>query len=44
MTDVRAALFLDFDNVFSGLFKFDPRVAVQFASDPAPGCAGCRPR
>lgn len=34
MTDVRAALFLDFDNVFSGLFKLDPRVAVQFASDP----------
>jgi hypothetical protein len=34
MSDVRAALFLDFDNVFSGLFNLDPEVAVQFAVDP----------
>ena len=31
---VRAALYLDFDNVFSGLYKLDPEVAVQFANDP----------
>lgn len=34
MSDARAALFLDFDNVFSGLFNIDPEVAVKFASDP----------
>ncbi|AGZ43999.1 NYN domain-containing protein [Actinoplanes friuliensis] len=34
MGHVRAALYLDFDNVFSGLYKLDPEVAVQFASDP----------
>ncbi|MEH1017693.1 NYN domain-containing protein [Micromonospora sp. CPCC 206060] len=34
MSHVRAALYLDFDNVFSGLHKLDPEVAVQFASDP----------
>jgi hypothetical protein len=34
MSDARAALFLDFDNVFSGLFNLDPEVAVRFASDP----------
>lgn len=34
MTYVRAAFYLDFDNVFGGLFKLDPEVAVQFASDP----------
>ena len=34
MSDVRAALFLDFDNVFSGLFNLDPEVAVKFAADP----------
>jgi hypothetical protein len=31
---MRSALYLDFDNVFSGLFKLDPEVAVQFASQP----------
>ncbi|BCB75061.1 NYN domain-containing protein [Phytohabitans flavus] len=31
---VRAALYLDFDNVFGGLYKLDPDVAVQFANDP----------
>src|SRR5690349_11630970 len=36
MSDVRAALFLDFDNVFSGLFNLDPEVAVQFAVEPGP--------
>jgi hypothetical protein len=34
MGTVRAAMFLDFDNVFSGMLKLDPDVAVQFASDP----------
>ncbi|SCF28443.1 NYN domain-containing protein [Micromonospora viridifaciens] len=34
MAHVRTALYLDFDNVFSGLYKLDPEVAVQFASDP----------
>lgn len=34
MGHVRAAFYLDFDNVFGGLFKLDPEVAVQFASDP----------
>jgi hypothetical protein len=28
------AFFLDFDNVFSGLFKLDPEVAVLFATEP----------
>ncbi|MCX4388186.1 hypothetical protein OG777_14775 [Micromonospora peucetia] len=31
---VWAALYLDFDNVFSGLYKLDPDVAVHFAEDP----------
>ncbi|GIE85129.1 NYN domain-containing protein [Actinoplanes regularis] len=35
MARVRAALYLDFDNVFSGLIKQDPEVAIQFAKDPA---------
>lgn len=34
MNFVRAALYLDFDNVFSGLYKLDPDVAVHFAEDP----------
>ncbi|GAA4263125.1 NYN domain-containing protein [Dactylosporangium darangshiense] len=34
MGHVRAAFFLDFDNVFSGLFKLDPEVAVLFATEP----------
>ncbi|MEV4465099.1 NYN domain-containing protein [Micromonospora echinofusca] len=34
MNHVRAALYLDFDNVFSGLYKLDPDVAVHFAEDP----------
>ncbi|MBU2663436.1 NYN domain-containing protein [Actinoplanes bogorensis] len=34
MSHVRAALYLDFDNVFGGLYKLDPEAAVQFASDP----------
>jgi hypothetical protein len=34
MGHVRAAFFLDFDNVFSGLFKLDPEVAVLFANEP----------
>jgi hypothetical protein len=34
MEHVRAALYLDFDNVFSGLFKLDPDVAIQFAEHP----------
>ena len=35
MARVRAALWLDFDNVFSGLIKQDPDVAIQFAKEPA---------
>ncbi|WP_432992569.1 NYN domain-containing protein [Dactylosporangium sp. CA-233914] len=34
MHHVRAAFFLDFDNVYSGLFKLDPEVAVLFATEP----------
>ncbi|MDP9799596.1 uncharacterized LabA/DUF88 family protein [Catenuloplanes nepalensis] len=34
MGPVRAALYLDFDNVFSGLLKQDPGVAMQFAEEP----------
>lgn len=34
MSHTRAALYLDFDNVFGGLYKLDPEVAVQFATDP----------
>src|SRR4051794_31895798 len=34
MDRVRAALYLDFDNVFTGLVKQDPDVAMQFAEDP----------
>ncbi|MGC5033624.1 NYN domain-containing protein [Micromonospora sp. DT229] len=34
MSYVRAALYLDFDNVFGGLYKLDPEMAVQFASEP----------
>ena len=34
MTPVRTALYLDFDNVFSGLTKLDPEAAVLFAQNP----------
>ncbi|WP_433794427.1 NYN domain-containing protein [Actinoplanes sp. CA-252034] len=34
MDRVRAALYLDFDNVFSALIRQDPDVAVQFAEEP----------
>lgn len=34
MRYVRTALYLDFDNVFIGLFKLDPNIAIQFATDP----------
>ena len=34
MTTVRAALYLDFDNVFGGLLKLDPEVAIRFAESP----------
>ncbi len=34
MTTVRAALYLDFDNVFGGLLKLDPEVAIRFAENP----------
>jgi len=30
----RSALYLDFDNVFTGLFGLNPEVAIQFASSP----------
>lgn len=34
MASVSSALYLDFDNVFSGLLDLDPDVAIQFADDP----------
>lgn len=34
MDSVSSALYLDFDNVFSGLLDLDPDVAIQFADDP----------
>ena len=34
MARVRTALYLDFDNVFSGLMKLDPDAAVHFAENP----------
>ena len=34
MGEIRSALYLDFDNVFSGLLKLDPVVAFQFAEEP----------
>jgi len=34
MLHVRAALYLDFDNVFGGLLKLDPDVAIQSAENP----------
>lgn len=34
MEHVRGALYLDFDNVFSGLLKLDPDAAIQFARHP----------
>lgn len=35
MDRVRTALYLDFDNVFSGLLKLDPDAAVAFAESPS---------
>lgn len=35
METVRSALYLDFDNVFSGLVRLDPGSAIRFAEDPA---------
>ncbi len=34
MDQVRAALYLDFDNVFIGLAKLDPAAALRFAEQP----------
>lgn len=34
MEPVRSVLYLDFDNVFGGLLKLDPKLAVRFAEDP----------
>jgi hypothetical protein len=34
MEHLRSALYLDFDNVFSGLLKLDPAVAMNFAQEP----------
>lgn len=34
MSQTRAVLYVDFDNVFGGLLKLDPEVAAQFALDP----------
>jgi hypothetical protein len=35
MNGVRAALYVDFDNVFGGLLKLDPAAAMAFVDDPA---------
>jgi hypothetical protein len=35
MSPVHAALYLDFDNVFRGLYRLDPDAAEQFAEDPS---------
>ncbi|MGH3347095.1 MAG: hypothetical protein ACRDO4_08935 [Nocardioides sp.] len=35
MQPVRSVLYLDFDNVFSGLLKLDPKLAVRYAQEPA---------
>lgn len=35
MPVVATALFLDFDNVFSGLVKLDPKLAMRFAQTPS---------
>ncbi|WP_207210670.1 NYN domain-containing protein [Nocardioides zhouii] len=35
MSSAPAALYLDFDNVFGGLLKLDPRVALRFAEAPS---------
>lgn len=34
MEPVRSVLYLDFDNVFSGLLKLDPKLAMRFAEEP----------
>lgn len=34
MKRMRSALYLDFDNVFGGLIKLDPRLALRFAEEP----------
>src|SRR5690606_20961215 len=34
MQHIRTALYLDFDNVFSGLCELDPLAAERFATDP----------
>jgi uncharacterized LabA/DUF88 family protein len=34
MEPVRSVLYLDFDNVFSGLSKLDPRLAMRYAEEP----------
>src|SRR6267378_1898428 len=33
--NIRSALFVDFDNVYSGLQELDPNAAERFASDPS---------
>ena len=30
----RSVLYLDFDNVFSGLLKLDPKLALRFVEEP----------
>src|SRR5664280_1395027 len=37
---IRSALYLDFDNIFTGLMNDDPQLAMQFAQDPA-GWVSC---
>jgi uncharacterized LabA/DUF88 family protein len=34
MEPVRSALYLDFDNVFGGLLKLDPKLAMRYAEEP----------
>lgn len=33
-TSLRAAMFVDFDNVYTGLRALDPAAAERFATDP----------
>ncbi len=51
MESVRSVLYLDFDNVFSGLVKLDPKLAMRYAEEPhvwlrglAAGAGDERPR
>ena len=40
---MKSALFVDFDNVYSGLRKLDPASADRFARQPLRWWTGCWP-